>query len=260
MLENLLNIKTEKRVRFKQHFLKAVLLELLFDNDIIDFNALNQDENFNTVCESLGYNTISPMTNMNFTISMEDDTPNTSTTSDQIGLEVSNETTENQIQLLRNKIIFINRTYESFESFNAILQALLGILPFEKISLKKIGFRKINSFIIRDVKSLSEITELFNDTLFSRLNTQFFALDSFNNYRDNFILSKNNTKQIVNTSCSKINGIEKAYEIILDNDIILNDTINNDLLFTNLAKINQMHFDVFCWAISDKLKDILNKE
>lgn len=99
---------------------------------------------------------------------------------------------------------------------------------------------------------------MFNENLFNFLKCDLFDFNDLENYRDNFTLSKNDSKIIINTSCAKIKNIENSYEIVVDTDIIKSNIANLTDIYETIDEINQLHFDTFCWITSQKMKNIMN--
>lgn len=94
--------------------------------------------------------------------------------------------------------------------------------------------------------------------MFNFLKCDLFDFNVLENYRDNFTLSKNNSKIIINTSIAKIKNIENSYEVIVDTDIIKSNIVNIMDIYETINEMNQLHFDTFCWITSQKMKNIMN--
>ncbi len=259
-VEKLLNINEYKRHLFKQHFLKGVIVEFVFDFNINDYIwESNRYKHYKEYVDKLGFSKLDEITNTNFSVSIKDEEPKITKEDEKIGINYENPNNGNKIQIIKDKLVFVNIKYEKFEVLVDSIKSFLSLID-RKYTITKIGYRKINSFILKDVKDINEITEYFNDNLFPRLKNNFFNFDVLDIYRDNLVLVKDKTKHIFNTSCARFPQIHNSYEIVIDNDIIYSDKVEFADLFKVLSDINVIHFDTFSWMISKKLANILNEK
>ena len=256
MVEKIFKIQNNIRKSFKQHFLKGVILAITFEQDIKGFFA---DSKFTEFFNKNGFSNFTEIKNANFKITIDEDVPIAEQTNTVIGYTYTNPQNSNQIQIINNKFIFVHNTYSNYENLNKEVKIFVEEI-FTKIDVKiqQIGFRKINTIVVREITDYKDITDLFNDNLFNFMKCNLFDINDLEHYRDNFILSKNNSKIIVNTSCAKIQNIESSYEVIIDTDII-QDNINSTEVINIIEEMNQLHFDTFCWFTSDKMKNIMNE-
>lgn len=262
MLETLFNIPHTERKIFKQHFLKGVVVAFIFNKNINQvFCVPEEQSSLCSLFNDFGYDNSQEIKNKSFKISLDNEITQAEQSTEVIGKTFINSSNNNQIQIINDRLIFIQNSYEDFGVLITHIEKIKDKL-FQKLdaSITQIGFRKINSIICGEITSHKEITELFNSSLFSLIKTDLFTFNDLENYRDNFTLSKNNIKCIINTACSKIINLDNSYEITIDTDIINKNIANNDLVLDVLNEINEMHFDLFCWMTSDKLKRIMNKE
>lgn len=255
MLEKILKIDNNERTLFKQHFLKGVILAITFSQDIKEFFA---DNTFTDFFASKGFSDLTEIKNSSFKITIDNDIPVAEQTNATIGYTYTNIHNNNQIQIISNRFIFIHNTYSNYEKLNNEIE-MFNENIFSKINadINQVGFRKINAIVVRDVSDYRNITDLFNDNLFNFMKCDLFDINNLENYRDNFTLSKNNSKIIVNTSCAKIQNIENSYEIVIDTDIIQNE-IDNAMFINVIKDINHLHYNTFCWFTSEKMKKIMN--
>ncbi len=255
MIDRILNIDTMERKAFKQHFLKGVILAITFDKDI---KSYFQDAEIIDFFKTNGYSDITEIKNANFKITIDNDIPTAEQTNNTVGYSCVNKN-NNQIQIINNRFVFIHNTYESYESLNNEIKKFTERI-FTKFSatIKQVGYRKINAIVAREIEDYAQITELFNENLFNFLKCDLFDFNVLENYRDNFTLSKNNSKIIINTSIAKIKNIENSYEVIVDTDIIKSNIVNIMDIYETINEMNQLHFDTFCWITSQKMKNIMN--
>lgn len=256
MTEKIFKIKNNVRKPFKQHFLKGVILAITFEQDIkIFFTNHNFAEFFN----ENGYSCLTEIKNANFKITIDEDIPIAEQTNAVIGYTYTNPQNNNQIQIINNRFIFVHNTYSNYENLNKEVEVFNEeIFANINFNIQQVGFRKINAIVVREVVNYHDITDLFNNNLFNFIKCDLFDINDLENYRDNFILSKHNSKVIVNTSCAKIKNIEKSYEVVIDTDIIQN-SVDNTKVIDIIKEMNQLHFDTFCWFTSDKMKNIMNE-
>ena len=255
MIDRILKIDIKERKAFKQHFLKGVILAITFDKDIKSYfqNPLIID-----FFKNKGYSEITEIKHANFKITIDNDTPTAEQTNSTIGYTCVNNR-NNQIQIINNRFVFVHNTYENYESLNDEIRLFTeNIFTKFSASIQQVGYRKINTIVIREIENYTQITELFNENLFNFLKCDLFDFNDLENYRDNFTLSKNDSKIIINTSCAKIKNIENSYEIVVDTDIIKSNIANLTDIYETIDEINQLHFDTFCWITSQKMKNIMN--
>jgi len=256
MVEQILKIKNNIRTSFKQHFLKGVIVALTFDQDIKEFFS---DNKFNNFFKKNDFCNLNEIKNANFKITIDNDIPTAEQTNTVIGYTYTNTKNNNQMQIINNRFIFLHNTYNNYESLNNEIKMVINeIFQNINVNIIQIGFRKINAIVVRGITKYNDITDLFNENLFNFMKCDLFDIKNLENYRDNFILSKNNSKIIVNTSCSKIQNIENSYEIVIDTDII-EEKVDNTKIIDIIEELNQLHFDTFCWFISEKMKNIMNE-
>ena len=258
MLENILQIDEQERRIFSKHFLRGVIIELTFDADVRIFF---EKGTYSDIFKEKKYDNCGEIENTNFKITITDNTPVHEKTDETIGFFYVNNSNGNQVQIVHNRILFTQNEYSNFDNFieeiKYFFENVIFLIPYD---IKKIGFRKINSIVVSEVDSYADITDLFNKELFTFIKSGLFEFDTLENYRDNFTLRKNNTKIIVNTACSKIQNLSRAYEVTIDEDIILEESICKKDVVEILAKINQMHFDLFCWLTSQKMKEVMEEK
>lgn len=260
MSEHLLKVPHIERKKFKQHFLKGVVVAFWFNEAINNSICSLKEIELSTFFKELGYDNFQEIKNKSFKITLDNDETQAEPSTETVGSTYINSQNNNQIQIINERFIFVQNEYEDFD---VLIEHVIKIVEclFSRLdaSVVQIGFRKINSIVCSEITSYNDITDLFNETLFNFIKSDLFSFEDLENYRDNFTLSKNGTKCIINTACNKILNLNNSYEITIDTDIINKDIYRDNSILNILKEINQMHFDLFCWMASDKLREIMNK-
>ena len=112
-VEKLLNINEYERHVFKQHFLKGVIVEFVFDFNINDYIwESNRYKHYKEYVDKLGFSKLDEITNTNFSVSIKDEEPKITKENEQIGINYENPNNGNKIQIIKDKLVFVNIKYE----------------------------------------------------------------------------------------------------------------------------------------------------
>lgn len=261
MFERILQIKTTNRRTFKQHFLKGVILQLQFDCDI-EKCINNNKQKFDTFFQNEQYLKKESLLEKKYTFSYSDEKKEPETISEPsrvVGYSYNNLKNNNKIQVMQNNLFFVQNDYKDYNDLNRLVELFLKTAE-ANFRISKIGFRKTNSIVAREVEVLDDITSLFSDAVFADLRNNVFNLEDLGSYRNSLNLLKNKSALIINTACAKIKNLNKSYEVIIDTDLIYNDITQKKDALSIITSMNEEHFNIFYWITSDKMKKILDME
>ncbi len=160
--------------------------------------------------------------------------------------------------------------YMKYEEYEKIFDILINEIYANSINIKRIGFRKINDFLIRKT----------DDTIFEYLNDEFFKYDYkfLKDSEEEDIIDlimerkysmRKNIKEIniiTHISQGTLNEKEQVKRAAMDIDISINDfnTLreirNSKRILQNIKEINDTIFKIFINMFSPKFIDELKKK
>lgn len=260
MFTNLLNIEKVERKIFHRHFIRNVILEFNFDcleKDIIINKIKYLTEKFN----SIGFTKFDEIKQIEFKMTTDKDIPeHIIHDNETIGLLFLNDEQKIRIELLENKLIINIFKYLCFENFIdqvKIIIEIINSLRNENNNITRIALRKENAIISTETNSFENIIEILNPPLLSMLRGNTIPFETFDFCQDEFRVIKNELKCRVSSTCMR--KAEDEFEINL-NILVVDDTKNTiDDLSKKLKEINDFNFSIFCWATTDKFKNIMNE-
>ncbi|MBC7466856.1 MAG: TIGR04255 family protein [Bdellovibrio sp.] len=255
------NLNKNPHKAFKKHFLKSIHLEIGFSSVSTESLLLQESalklglaNNFGLkICKRLNRANVA-LTNLS---DKEMKITNHSTT---LGLIFSTENQKRELQVLSDRIVYSDHEYTGFTDLKTSLRGQLSFL-FKTLNIpedvNKIGFRKINSVRVDEATSYEDATAIFNPALFAVTNTGFFSPDALNSIESNLALEKDKKKFILRTNISKASEAA-SYICNLDFDLIDQNINKLDYVFdTVLPEINQLHCDLFIWAVTNDLIKVM---
>ena len=262
MIKELINIEEKERISFKRHFIRNVVLEIVFDN-LNKESLLKNKDNIQKQFKNLGFTKFGEMKQIEFKMNIEDDVPEQIQNDNEvIGLLLFDDNRKIRIELMSNKIIISIFKYLSFDNFVIDVTKMINVLSeimAENNHINLISLGKQNTIISTDTKSFDDLTFILNKPLLSSIRESLIPFENFEYTRDEFSILKNGYKCKIGSNCLKREN-DGEYEINLD--ISVTDTKQCD--FNNLTEklqgINNFIYSVFCWATSDRFKTIMNEE
>lgn len=257
MKNNLLNLKESHRKIFKNNFLNAVHCEIGLLGSSINIIKQNK-ENLKNSLLAMGFDTSRELFHKEVHLK---NTPKPEVTVHEdefLGLIFSSQKPRRELQILDNKIVYSDYSYESFEKFSESLYSLcdqIKIILLQKII--KVGLRKINSIVIDPVKSYEEAFSIFNPIIFGEIRSGLLKESVLSFNQSITVLEKDKQSCIIRSQMQKIK--ETAYEATLDFDFIyLNETDLKGVFEDFLASMNKWHYDLFIWVVSDELISLMD--
>jgi len=259
-IEKILNLKHMPRKAFKNHFLNQVHCEIRFDGNFTT-DLVNSIDQLESILKSLGYESHQPVMQGQFAFKIGDDKnpPLMENNSSIIGYKFSSPNPKKDIQILGDKIIFSDFSYVGFEKFLEILQSITietaKIIPFKKVN--KVGLRKINSIKIAPVVTFQDACVIFNPAVFQTIRSSIVANDSLTFNEERIVLEKESKFYMLQFRMSKLNE-PNAFDANLDFDVVSKESIDTETVFSqSLPELNEEHFDLFMWAVTDDLINLM---
>ena len=256
-----------KRKELKSNFLRQMIIRVdydyLFDEDIENIVKKRYKEliesgykmNSKTLAEyNINVNINNITEEENNSVSMKNNNKE----------EYSSFKKENIVIDITRNFATITDEYKKFESFEAIVSDFSKIIEEirnvrEGLEIKRIGIRKINSYLFKDI---NRINDYFEPTLFSfnelEKNEKSLmvkqTIESFK-YKDYKINELGNISKgiITNPNGEKFD----AYQVVLDIDVYNDKDINEKI---NLEEMNNIVFEVYKSALNINFLENLKKE
>lgn len=260
-MNDLLNIEKQDRMLFKRHFIRNVILEFNFPNLKKDI-LLSNIENLNKSFSKIGFDRLIQMKQIEFKMTVDKDVPEQITHDKEvIGLLLFDDDKKIRIEILETKMIISIFKYLNFDEFIEQVQEIIDILykvAPENNVITKMSLRKQNSIISTETKSFDDLTFILNEPLLSVIRTSIVPFENFDFAQDEFRVIKDKYKCRISSDCRRRSADE--FEINLNILVIDDNHYNIENISNKLRELNNFNFSVFCWATTDKFKQIMNEE
>ncbi len=257
------NLEYVERKCFSKHFLKSVHIEVGLIGLTAEI-AFSKEEELKKAFEKLGFTESIKVNQTNFKMEIDPDRDSLEhkviqSVNKPIGLLFKSQKPHKEIQIVANKVIFSDFSYKGFDDFKEIVEKIKEILESDinSFEVNKVGLRKINSIKIEPVESFKEACSLFNSAIFANIKSGLISPDSLKVHEEVTILEKDNLLSVLKFSISKLET-PKAYEVNFDFDLVDTEKTNfKEVIQTKLASLNDTHFNLFMWAIEDKMIELM---
>lgn len=193
----------------------------------------------------------------------ENQPPLLSQESAPIGIMFSNQSPKWELKIETDKIVFSDSNYVSFEDYQTKLRDIYRnvskILSLgENISINKIGFRKVNSVVIQPFTTFQDGLSIFNPALFGTARSGLLKFDKFKINEETTLLEETNDKLFI-LRTRLIKSGENSVEATMDADFVKvgKDMSIDDALNEILPSLNQCHFDLFMWSVTDEMRHLM---
>lgn len=156
--------------------------------------------------------------------------------------------------LFTDKIVLHSKQYVTFEQFLSHYEKLMKSLNQVQIkpAINWIGIRKINVLTVQSTEKVYK-GEGFNDNFFGILRNGTVKNETFVGAENRYSFQEENRNLIINVKSGKT--VNRDFEITLDLDINSAKSFQSSEELAKEAKeLNEKVYDVFCWTISDDLK------
>lgn len=264
-MTGLLNVARQVRKSFRKHFLVSVHSEIGFSALPLE-SILSAQQALENILRNLGFIECRQVIQGQFTFETKaDESAKLSQEASPLGLLFISQTPRRELQILSNRLIYSDFSYDGFEDFLSRLRDLWGtIAPVigltEQHLVNKIGLRKINSIVMEPVSSFQDALSIFNSALFSIARSGLVIKEAFKVTEEVTVLDdRDGNICLLRTKLQKRN--ENGLEANLDFDLVRLSENNFAKTFADvLPALNQSHFDLFLWAITAELIKLMEAE
>ncbi len=262
----LLNIPHADRKVFTRHFLSSVHSEIRYKPLEVE-KIFDKKEELISEFELLGFSENKDLIHGEFKLdAAAGQGAKLTQKTTPIGIVFSNQSPKFELKIEKDKMVYSDFNYSSFEEyqdkFRTIFEKVSEILSFKDDCLvNKIGFKKINSVAIQPITSFQDSLSIFNTALFGLARSGLLKFEKFKISEETIILEETNDKLfILRTRLTKTQ--EDAVDAVIDSDFVkLGNDINIDEVFNEiLPSLNQCHFDLFMWSVTDDMRNLMEPE
>lgn len=263
MMDNdLFNLRHIPRRTFSKHFLNSVHCE--FGLSRIDFKTILSEETYlKTEFEKLGFQENKKVFQGHYLFASH----NTGAIdfqqkSEPIGLQFGSQKPKRHINVTEKSILVSDFDYDGFESFLQRLKEFIQLVGkvLGKRDVNKVGLRKINSIITEPVESYADACSIFNTALFGLLRSGLPVPESISATEEVIVLETQGKLSLLRNRFTKRDK-PNSYEANLDFDLV--DTTEQkaeDALNVTLPKLNDIHFDLFMWAVTPDMIELMERK
>ncbi len=259
MRELFTDLKKHTHKTFKKHFLKSVHCELGISG-ISTESILSNETKLKEKLAPLGFKDNKKIHLASFVFNQQESDAKVTNQSTPLGLIFHSINPKRELQILNDKIVISDHAYQGFNSFSSTFKEVASIaLEVLKIptEINKVGFRKINSIFVEDTQSYSEAVAVFNPAIFSIPESGLIASDSLKGL-ENVIVSEKEKKTFILRGILAKQQKPDTYQGTLDFDLVNRNLIKFDEVFSSLLpEMNQLHFDLFMWAVTEDLIKVM---
>ena len=262
----LLNMPNKDRFTFNRHFLSSVHSEIRFKP--VDVKSItDRKDQFGEEFKELGFSDIKILKLGAFELKADKDKAHlTQHEATPIGVLLTSQSPRQELKIERDKVVYSEFNYSSFENFQTRFKALFDkareiISIDDSIPVNKVGMKKINSVVIQPFTSFEDNLSVFNPALFGTARSGLLTFEYFRVSEETTLLLDTDEKLfLLKTKLEK--KTDDTVEATLDFDFVkLGKNINFEEAFnTILPDLNQCHFDLFMWSVTDVMKDIMMEE
>lgn len=252
------NLPHHERRRFRKHFLSSVHCELAFTS-IPSEQILSLEDVLKEDLKALGFQEVGKI--IRGGVSFKGDAGTTPSfepvPATAIGLKFVSQEPKREVHVTSDRVTCSDFAYGGFSEFITLLTKVVNVLQAHLgvLQVNKTGLRKIDSIIAEKVESYLEACAMFNPSFFGALRSGLPAFGSVKVAEDAIVLEKDTMLSVLRATLTQLDSQDK-YQANLDFDLVdrsATDAIT--ALEKTLPKLNDLHFDLFMWAIT---KDLLN--
>jgi len=262
----LLNLPNKERYTFNRHFLSSVHSEIRFKP--IDIKRiLDKADSLESEFKKLGFSESKKGFAGAFKLDTEQDKPHlTPAETVPLGVLFNSQSPRQELKIERDKIVYSDFNYSNFEEFQLRFRTLFDkvreIVSLDSnIAVNKVGLKKINSVRIQPFVSFQDSLSVFNSALFGIARSDLLKFEYFTVSEETTLLQDAEDELfLLKTRLAKLQ--EDAAEATLDFDFVkLGTDIQVEEVFNDiLPSLNQCHFDLFMWSVTDTMIDIMEEK
>lgn len=255
------NIPHLDRKPFKRHFIRDAFFEVRFPNLTVNWEKIYPEiTKIMTGGEFTKINLLHTF-NINFAPPLKDPKGGeikseqvAQSSSNISGLVFQDSNLLLTANLFPDKIVLHSKQYVTFEQFLGHYEKLIASLDQVGVrpTINWIGIRKINVLTVQSSDKVYR-GEGFNDNFFGILRNGTVQNENFMGAENRYVFQQENRNLIVNIRSGKT--VNKDFEITLDLDInSVKSFQSKEELAKEAKELNEKVYDVFCWTISEDLK------
>lgn len=263
MKELLFNIPSASRKKFARHFLSRVFCEVGFSGVSIEALSAQQKD----LADSMSQLRFSGNKEVfRSQVSFEGKVTQGSEAkveqqSQLIGYAFQCDEKKVICEVHADKVVMTFEDYKGFESLQTLLSQVVykvnEISPIQQVH--KVGLRKVNSILMEKITLYEEACSIFNPAIFGMLRSGMPAL-TVEITEEVIVLQKEIALSVLRNSFKAL-AAPGSYEATLDFDVVNKRQSDLDSALTDtLKELNDIHFDLFTWAVTPKLTEMMEKE
>lgn len=258
MKDRLFNVQRHERRKFPRHFLNSVHCELGFNN-FARAELFEHESHLTESLGSLGFVQSGSIHERELHFRTEDGSPHvTEAPSEHVGIQYKLDHPRQRIRLTVDSIVFSDFSYDGFDQFHEQLASIIEALQaaYGVLDLRKLGLRKINSLFAEPVESYVDACVIFNPDIFGMLRSGIAESGTLKSSEENLIVEKEHSLARLKLQFNRKEHPNK-YEARLDYDLVNREKRRTDECGEILRQMNQEHFDLFMWTITDEMIELM---
>lgn len=262
-MNDLLNIKKETRTTYPKHFLSSVHCEIQFSSNFSG-SLFNQETLLKDSLITNGdFSSSRPIIQGQFSFeNPENSPPSISQNQKTVGIMFLNQTEKRELHIFHDKIIYSESLYQGFAEFLKSLfkniDTLISGLNLANTDVLKVGLRKINAITIDEVDHLPDALGIFNSSLFGLARSGIAAHKDISAYEEALVINKDQANCILRTSLQNLQ--DKKFAANLDFDLINTTPTSLEIIQKSvLPELNDLHFSIFRWAVTNELIKLMEE-
>jgi len=246
-----------------RHFLSSVDCEIAFAGGTMA-TLVASIEPIKTYMESIGFTECKEIleSSVSFETSPDGKAPRKiEQVSKATGHFFRNPDSELACSILADKITLGTRNYTGFEDFSSALDNIVTCLTthLENRDVVKVGLKKVNSIVMEKVTRYDAACSIFNPAIFALLRSG-LPTSSVKIAQEVLVLETESSASLLRNTLRALDD-KNSYEASLDFDVVSRKTSTSKVaLETTLKELNQVHFDLFKWAVTKEMIALMNKE
>ena len=262
-MRKLINVVHRERKPFPKHFLASVFSEIRYPT-IGSRAILENKEAFLADVMALGFTECRNIMQGTMTIHNEPDQPaRMSQESATTGLMFLSQNPRRELKVEADKLVYSDYSYEGIDVFIGNFKSCYDAISHhiglsENTPVDKIGLRKIDSVQLKPVVDLYDALDIFNPALFSLVRSGLLVQDAIKGTEETAVLEDDEKLCVLKSQLIKKD--KDSFEVNLDFDLLsLSKTTFQNAFSEVIPSLNQYHFDLFMWAVTEKMINILEK-
>lgn len=258
----LLNLGTRERKRHGKHFLQSVHCALRIPA-ITNEALFTKEEQLISKFQQKSFGSHSRIVRYKITTGGEGDKISSiSQESDNSGIRFVCAEPKQEIQISDATITLSAYEYEGFEKFVDTLRGIVDVLMdvFGVTEIERVGLRKIDSIIAEEISSYEDACSIFNPAFFGLLRSGLPLNGTVKGTEEAMVLEKDGKTCLLKSRFLRLEKPDK-YQAELDFDLIDTGSFTTEQCFSEvLGTLNQLHYDLFMWAVTDVMLGLLNED